>query len=354
MVTRIEPAMGRMVSAQKNGFQIHHWFALSSGSGGSGPQRAATGALLAELRWLGVPVPPLTWLHGSDYSPVARAIVEAREQGFESFVTGITSPCVRVAAAAIENYLDLSGTRFWAGGEAITKAKAEVFHRAGAEIYASYGAQELGMLFQGCPHYEGQNTVHCFRDAVAVVTRVQEAPGTGSEVNSLMLTPLLASAAFLVINLDVGDHGVLQKARCGCRISQLGLDTVISDIYSYTRLTGHHTVISGADIVRIMEQALPARFGGSLGDYQLAEQEAAGAQTHFVLRVNPRAVRAPLDQIRSGVLEEVSKVFGGSYHVSMWNQAGALEVKAEPPLSGETGKVPAFIPLGLRERREDA
>jgi phenylacetate-coenzyme A ligase PaaK-like adenylate-forming protein len=250
-----------------------------------------------------------------------------------------------VAAAALENGVDISGTRFWTGGEGVSAAKAETVHRAGAEIYASYGARELGILLYSCPHYEGVNTVHCSRDAVAAIAHQRTASWSGGEVSSLMLTPLLPSSPFFVINLELGDHGRIEKAGCTCRFSRMGLDTVISEIYSYTKLAGHGATLFGADIVRIVEEALPAHFGGGPTDYQLVEQEA-GIQTRFVLRVNPRIGRVPADQVRDYFLEQVGKLYAGTFYVWLWNNADAVSVAVEPPVAGATGKILPLIVLG--------
>ena len=343
----------RPIWAQKTGFQVDQWHATLADRRGSWPYRLATTALRGYLSWADAPVPELTWIRQNDFSPVARAIAKDRERGVRGFVTGITSPCVRVAASAVEHGLDISGTRFWTGGEGLSAAKAETFHRAGAEVFASYGAREFGILLYSCPHYEGANTVHLCRDAVAVIAQRRPAPWAGGEVNSLMFTVLLPSAPFFVVNLELGDHGLIEKADCGCGFSQLGFDTVISGIYSYTKLTGHGATLFGADIVPILEQALPARFGGGPTDYQLAELEA-GTQTRFVLRVNPRIGNVPAQEIRGYFLEQVGKLFAGPFFVWMWNNADAVTVAAEPPVAGATGKILPLMVLGRGQsvRRE--
>jgi hypothetical protein len=335
----------RPIWARNSGIKIHHWHAIPGGAR-SWHYRLATAALRAELRGLGVPVPPLTWLPRNDFSPVARAIAGARGSVAPDLVLGITSPCVRVAAAAIECGVDVSGTRFWTMGEGLSPAKAEIFHRAGAEVYAGYSARELGALGNSCPHYEGQNTVHHNRGATALIAHGHSTPS--GEVNSLLFTTLLSSAPFFVINLEMGDHGLIGAAKCGCRFSQLGFDTIISDIYSYTKLTAHGASLLGSDIVRILEEVLPARFGGSSVDYQLVEQEQK-AQTRLVLRVNPRVGPVSTAEIHRCFLAEVGQLFAGAFFVGMWNHADAFVVIAEEPVAGQTGKVLPIVVAGRGE-----
>ena len=49
---------------------------------------------------------------------------------------------------------------------------------------------------------------------------------------------------------------------------------------------GRHDVLD-ADVVRILEEVLPARFGGGPGDYQLMEDEAANGQPRLTLLLHP-------------------------------------------------------------------
>jgi phenylacetate-coenzyme A ligase PaaK-like adenylate-forming protein len=336
----------RPIWTRITGTKIHHWYAIQ----GAGPRawhyRLATTALRAELRGMGLTVPPFTWLPRNDFSPVARAIAESCGGGAPDLVMGITSLSVRVAAAAAECGLDISGTRFWTMGEGLSAAKAEVFHRAGAEVYAGYSARELGALGNSCPHYEGQNTVHHYSGSTALIAHRHSTPS--GEVNSLSFTTLLSSAPFFVINLEMGDHGTIGPAKCGCRFSQLGFDTMISDIYSYTKLTAHGASLLGSDIVRILEEVLPARFGGSAADYQLVEQEQK-SQTRLVLRVNPRIGPVSTEEIHRCFLAEVGQLFAGAFFVGMWNHADAFSVKVEEPVAGQTGKV---LPIMMTGRGE--
>ena len=326
----------------KNGYAIQSWYAARGTSPESRYYRFVTRALLGELRLLGVPAPPLQFLPQNDFLPVAREIAKARARGKLSFVTGAASSCVRVASAALDRGVDISGTRFWTAGEGLSRAKAAIIRQAGAEAYATYWSSELGSVGFSCQYYEGQNTVHHFRDNLAIVTSREKAAGVG-EVNAMYFTTLLSFAPFFVINLDLGDHGIIEPAKCQCGFSKVGFDTVISDIFSYAKVTGHGITLAGTEIVRILEEALPARFGGGPCDYQLMEQEAAG-QTRMALRVNPRIGKIERDKVETFFLTEVRKLYGGSLTAAVWSQAGTLEILAEAPVVGRTGKI---LPLHL-------
>jgi hypothetical protein len=334
----------RIIWSHKHGVRADRWFAIGSRRDSS-HYRLVTRFMLAELRLLGISAPPLSFLPPNDFSPVAREIAQLHAKGHLAFINGGSSSCVRVASAALEQGLDISGARFWTGGEALTPAKAEVFRRAGADAYATYWTMELGAVGFSCPALAGQNTVHFFRDALAVIGHRRQAPAADAEVNSLLFTTLLPSSPFFAVNLEMGDHGILRQATCGCEYAQLGFDTLIADIFSYNKLTGHGTTLVGTDIVRVLEEVLPARFGGSPVDYQLVEQEI-GSDTRIVLRVNPRIGNVPAGQIRDCFLAELCKAYGGSLAARLWTHAASVEVLAEPPIVGRTGKVLPLHVLG--------
>ena len=333
----------RPILAHKLGLRAEHWYAAGGSLRDAGHYRAVTRFLVAEARLLGVPMPPLSFLPPNDFTPVAEDIARARSAGRLSLATGMVSSCVRVAAAAIEKGFDISGTRFCTAGEALTDAKAEVVRRAGAEAFATYWISELGLVGSSCSQTGGANRVHLFHDAVAAITHRHAAPGTDAEVSSLLFTSLLPFAPFFVINLEIGDHGVFHPASCDCEFSRAGFTTMISDIYSFTKLTGYGTTLVGTDILRILEEALPARFGGSPGDYQLVEQEAR-TETRIVLRVNPRIGNVPVAEVRDFFLREIRKLFGGSLTSRTWSHADSVEVLLEAPIAGRTGKI---LPLHL-------
>jgi hypothetical protein len=344
--------LARSILAGKSGLAIDRWYAVGRLQD-SAHYRAVTRLMCAEASLLGARMPKLTFLPANDFAPAAEHLARTRANGAACFVTGMTSTCIRVAAAALEKGLDISGTRFQVFGEALTPAKAEVVRRAGAEVFATYLASELGTIGMACPHMEGSNTVHLFEDAVAAISHRRTAPGTDHPVESLLFTSLFPRAPYVLINLELGDHGLLGRAACDCGFSKFGFTTAIADIYSYTKLTGYGSTLVGTDILRILESALPARFGGCPGDYQLVEQEA-GTETRMTLRVDPRVGNFAAVDVRDFFLEEVRKLYGGSLSTRTWRHAESMRVVLQPPLAGRTGKVLPLHLLGPMTAAKDA
>jgi hypothetical protein len=119
----------------------------------------------------------------------------------------------------------------------------------------------------------------------------------------------------------------------------------IDDIYSYGKLTGQGVTLMGGDVVRILESALPERFGGGPGDYQLVEYDGAG-QSQLELRISPRTGAAAPDEVRDFLLQEIRGCYGGALASRVWTHSGGLEAIIAEPFTTRSGKV---LPLHLLE-----
>jgi len=177
------------------------------------------------------------------------------------------------------------------------------------------------------------------------------APLTEVEVDSLLFTSLLPTAATVLINVEMDDAGTLGDARCDCSLSALGLTRQISNIFSYGKLTGQGMTLIGGDLLNILENILPGRFGGSPTDYQIVEREGE-QQTEIELRVHPSATEASEDSVKEFFLSELTNVYGGSLSRRNWVQTNGLRVVfAEPYRTRNEGKTHPLHLLGTGERQ---
>lgn len=347
-LANILPAIGgirRVVDGARRREPAGKWFAVGGDWRSAGHYRFVTGFLLAELRLLGYPVVFPEYLPHNDFSPVARWIAERKRQGVATLVHTGVSRGVRIVSAAAARKLDIAGTRFLVGGEALTDTKRALIVAAGCHANARYTISEFGRAGLSCPHMTG-NCVHVCRDQIAVITRRRVAPLSDVEVDSLLFTTLLPFAPHVAINLEMDDAGILGPATCGCPLTQLGFNQQIDRIYSYGKLTGQGTTLLSADLLNILEQKLPARFGGLPGDYQLVEREGTN-QTEIELRVHPRLNAAPGDEIKRYFLDEIKGLWAGSMARWVWVQTESVRVVfAEPHASGSRGKVHPLHLLG--------
>jgi hypothetical protein len=342
----ILPSLGgllRCAVSARIGSPVSRWFSVGGTVCDTLSYRALTAALVAEARLAGAYVPFPSYLRPNDFVKVAEWIAARRSQGAASYLTSIVSPAVRVAAAAIEHGLDISGSLFLVGGEALTEAKRTLIESGGVKVFPHYGISEIGQAGHACSHMTSGNCVHVMLDTVAVLQQRQLAPLSGVEVSSLLFTTLLPFAPYFLINVEMEDAGVLGPAQCGCSLSARGFNLQIDDLYSYGKLTGHGMTMVGTDMLRILEQTLPAEFGGAPGDYQLEEREGR-AQTEFALRVSPRVRVQSVEQVRASFLAQVRGLYGGALTARHWSHSNGIQVIiAEPFLTGG-GKV---LPLHL-------
>jgi len=314
------------------------WFAPQNRLRESWHYRAMTDALVWFGRALGVPLPLPESLPHNDLSPVARWLAAEKQRGRLGWVYSYISSAVRVAAAAREAKLDISGTVFLAGGEALTDVKRATIEATGCEIVSRYFINEIGYIGCACRQMRSGNRVHVFRDGVAVVGRKRRAPLSDVEVDSLLFTTLLPLTTRFLINAEMDDAGVIEPANCQCEFSAHGMNTTVRDIYSYGKLTGQGVTLMGSDALRVLELALPARFGGSAGDYQLAEIDATG-QTELVLRVSPRVGSVSTGAVHDFFLSEIRRYYGGSLAARLWGNAAGLHVVVQEPDMTQGGKV---------------
>ena len=216
-------ALNNSIRQARAGGRIERWFAVRGSLRDSGHYRAATYFLVGLGRALGAPMPWPSYLPPNDFRPVAEWIAQLKREGRACAVRAFVSPAVRVAAAAREAGLDIAGTIFLVGGEALTDAKRAIIEASGCEVYPSYAITEVGGVGMACRQMKTGNCVHIRRDSVAVISRVRRAPLSDMEVNSLLFTNLLRFASRFLINAEMDDSGVIEPATCRCEYSAAGM-----------------------------------------------------------------------------------------------------------------------------------
>ena len=337
----------------RRGNPVDKWFALAGSFRDSWHYRAFTKFLVLEARMLGIKTEFPTYLPTNDFSQVALHLARRRSEGANCLFSASVSLAVRVAAAAAEGGLDISGILFSVNGEALTDAKREVIEATGAKPYPGYTISELGKIGGPCRQMDRGNCVHVCLDSVALISYRRLAPLTEVEIDSLMFTSLLPCAATVLVNVEMDDSGVLEPASCDCSLTKLGFTRQVSNIYSYGKLTGQGMCLVGSDVLGILERALPGRFGGTPTDYQLVEQEG-NQQTEIELRVHPRLGALSEEEVKSFFLSELVKVYGGSLSRRTWLQTDGIKVRlAEPYMSGGRKVHPLHL-LGTTERQRSS
>ncbi|MCL4819549.1 MAG: hypothetical protein KJ067_10420 [Vicinamibacteria bacterium] len=314
--------------------------------------RLATAYVLGISRLCGYPLPRPEPVPLEQAAVVARWVAETLRARGRCALRAYVSLLVRVAAAAREEGLDLSGAVFGGGGEPPTPAKVAEITRCGARYFPGYSVSELGRVGVACTRPAELNDHHLREDHLAVVQHPRAVPGTSLEVDAFLFTTLLPSAPKLAINVESDDYGVLEQRDCGCPLAALGLRRHVRGIRSYRKLTAEGMTLVGSDVLRLLEEVLPARFGGSANDYQLCEEEDPRGFTRLVLRVSPRVARVDEAGVVDAVLEGLRAPSPASDLArATWRAAGSLRVRREEPVWTERGKLMPLDLAGARQRR---
>jgi hypothetical protein len=153
----------------------------------------------------------------------------------------------------------------------------------------------------------------------------------------------------VLINVSIGDQAEVVNDDCGCPLSRLGWRTRLRGLCSHEKLTTGGMGVLDVDVVRILEDVLPRRFGGGPTDFQLVETEGEHGEPRLRLVVHPSL--GPIDPaaVADAFLDAVGPGSGVERIMALqWRQSQSLTVERRAPMRTAVGKV-----LHLhRERRE--
>jgi hypothetical protein len=310
----------------------------------------ATYYILAWLRICGVRVPFPEYAKVDRASVVARCVSELLHVHRRCVLSSNMSLSLRVCVAAQEAGLDLRGATFQGSSEPATSAKVEYLERAGVRFISNYGMVEANRIASGCAQPSEVGDVHLMKDALALFSypyRVEEFDIT---VPAFNLTTLLPTASKLMLNVQIDDYGIVEERHCGCELGSHGYSTHLRQIRSYSKLTGEGVTLIGTEMLRILEEVLPARFGGSPLDYQVVEQEDEQGFTRLYVVISPRIVigdeQVVIDVILNA-LRESSPMADAARTV--WQQMHTIQVRrTEPVLTGRGTLMPLHIQSFLK------
>jgi hypothetical protein len=305
------------------------------------------------LRWVsravGIALPGVTHAPPQDPTPLLRWMREVLAAGEVPHVATYASGAVRLADAAIAAGIDLRGAQLTISGEPTTRARLAAVRRSGATAVPQYGASEAGgTIGHGCLAPTEADDLHLFHDLRAVIQPGDELAGSGVSPATLLLTSLRPRAPFVLLNVSLGDRAVLARRACGCPLGDLGWTTHLHTIRSDEKLTAGGMNFFDGDLVHVLEDVLPARFGGGPTDYQLIEDEVEGGHRALRLVVDPSV--GPLDEraVSEAFLGAIGRARGaGRVTELLWRDAGILRVERRPPVASTGGKI---IHLHVRPR----
>jgi hypothetical protein len=292
---------------------------------------------------LGYPIPWPERFTRQEADHVAQWLAQEKRTVPRMIVWTSASSAVRIASAARERGLDISGTHFIAGSEPLTPVRERIIRSAGCTVTARYACTEIGRMGYGCLHATGFD-VHILKGTVAVTQQAREVGATGVTVDALRITSLLSGAPKILINMETGDYGTLEARACGCKFDEVGLTDHLSQIRSFEKLTSEGMTFFAGDLARIVEEQLPSKFGGSPLDYQAIEEQGKNGLSYLAILVSPKVGGVNEALLVSTVLEELRKARGdsGRMMAAVWQEAGTVKVRREEPHPTKGGKVFSF------------
>ena len=243
--------------------------------------------------------------------------------------------------------MDLSGAKLIANGEPLTEAKRREIESANASVYPIYGTMETGAIALGCFNPTSADDSHVLRDGIALIQHRREVPHAGASVDAFLATTLLGETPKIMLNVETGDYGTIGGSACGCSLDRLGLCDHVSNVRSFEKLTGEGMSFFGTDLLHIIEDVLPTRFGGTSTDYQMVEEEDQNGHTRLYLSISPEVGPVADEEVIGTVL---GMLRGGKDETrmmaNMWQQTKTLQVRRTGPAFTTRGKL---LPLHIQK-----
>ncbi|HEY7727908.1 MAG TPA: hypothetical protein VID50_05595, partial [Candidatus Eisenbacteria bacterium] len=282
------------------------------------------------------PLPAPRHVVPDEPTPILRWMAQVLTRGETPHLMGYPSAVVRLCRAAAETGLDIARAVFTSAGEPMTSARLGVIERTGARMIPRYSSVESGPIAYGCLAREAPDDLHLLRDLVALIQPRATDAGRGGagwpespvRAGTLLLSTLRASAPLILINASLGDQAVLRERHCGCPLEALGWTTHLQDVRSHEKLTAGGMTFLDTDLIRVLEEVLPTRFGGAPTDYQLVEEEAPEGQPRLRLLVHPRVGTVDPDALAEAFLSAIGSGTGSEHVMALlWRDAKLLRVE---------------------------
>ena len=296
---------------------------------------------LSRLR--GRPLPAPVYLALQEPERLAEWLAHSAQAGRPVCLTTYASSAVRIANAARERALSLAGVCFITLGEPFTEAKRAAVEASGARALVRYAFTEAGIIGYGCAAPRASDDLHFLSDSYGLVRRARPVGDGALTIDAFVFTSLLGTAPKILLNVESGDYGLQERCDCDCPLGAAGLREHLSQIRSFEKLSGEGMTFVQTDLLRVLEEVLPARFGGTSTDYQVLEQEDEQGLLRLRLLVSPTI--GPLDTSLVGetFLAELERSsFSDKFGARVWRTAGTVEVRREQPVPTGVGKILPF------------
>ena len=336
-----------LLAHAKLGRPPRRWFSPSPApSAGDGLAFWVDRGWRAARRFLPALGPAAEWVPAERAAEVARWLAgEPRPALLKCFA----SAALRLASAARDEGLDLSGKVVFAGGEPLDEARRRFLAQAGLGVYARYAATETGFLAGACPLGASGADMHLYADRVALING--RADGL---TGPLAVTSLSLAAPLVLLNVELGDHGVLRRQPCECALGRAGLDWRVAEVHSPAKIAAEGVKLGEVDFTRLVEAAV-RDLGGGPDDFQIWLGDGADGATRPAVVLAPHAPIEPA-ALRTRLRQRLPELSGGALAVHLWLDGGGLAVERRPLAPGPGQKMRRVVRQALpdEERTDDA
>jgi len=145
----------------------------------------------------------------------------------------------------------------------------------------------------------------------------------------------------VLLNVCMGDRASLVRRRCGCGLDRDAGSLHVHDVRSFEKLTAGGVTWLDVDVIRVLEEAMPRRYGGGPADWQLVERlDGVGESGAVTLVVDPSVGPLDPDVVVEAFLGALGSRDGGERIMAMqWRDGRVLRVAREAPRRTVSGKV---------------
>jgi hypothetical protein len=268
-------------------------------------------------------------------------VLRTRDRAGRCAVHAYVSSAMRLSRRAHARGQSLEGVTFHLGAEPVTQRRWDEIQAAGANGWPRYASAEAGTIGVGCGDAAEPGDYHLCRDVIAAI---QDGPAGREPSPPLYLTSLHGAAPRVMINAQLGDCARVVTRPCGCIVGAMGFETHLLRVHSIGRVTCEGMTVAVSDLLRIVEDVLCPRHGGSQVDYQWAEREEPTGKASLHLRVSPAVGPLSPESMVEDILQQLAALSAGARTAAaIWREARTVSVVRERPSISMTGKTLPFV-----------
>lgn len=251
------------------------------------------------------------------------------------------SSAVRVCAVAKETGLNIAGTRFFISGEPLTERKRMEIEGTGCKTVNTYYFTEGGLAGCNCDNpLIKTDDIHFFKDSFALIQHIRETQE--HKLNLFLFTSFYQGCPIIMLNMENGDYGVIEKKNCGCLLDQYGFFDHIYNIRSIEKICSEGMTFYTKDIIDIVEEEFPKKFGGSSIDFQIVEEEDKDGLTHLYIYVNPEIKDINERLAKQILFDRLRPNINRSVRIKFWEEADTFRIIKAYPFETPRGKILPF------------